>query len=130
MTDRLKALKRIRAVQGQIKRLADMRLATAERRKAEVAAAFADLETFMDDGAPVGDLARLAMWQKRRLALRGAEAEVERVSQAGKVVEAQTRLKLTERRVEELDLAARRQAERRDLQHLLDAFLARDGAPD
>ena len=41
---------------------------------------------------------------------------------------AQTRLTLTERRLDDLDLEARRAAERRELERLLDAYLARPPA--
>lgn len=127
--DRLKALKRIRAVQAQVKRLAEARLASAEHRKHELGAAFGHLGTFLDEACPTGDLAGLAIRAKRRIAQREAEAEVERTRHAASLVTAQTRLTLTERRVDDLDLEVRRAAERRDLEALLDAHFARANEP-
>ena len=59
--DRLKALKRIRAVQAQVKRLAEARLAAAERSKRDLGEAFGSLGAFMDEACPTGDLAGLAI---------------------------------------------------------------------
>ena len=123
--DRLKALRRIRAVQAQVKRLAEARLTAAERHKTDLGAAFGALGTFMDEACPTGALALLTEGSRRRVARREAEAEAERARHAAVLIAAQTRLTLTERRLDELDVEARRAAERRDLERLLDAFLAR-----
>ncbi len=130
MSERLKALRRVRAVQAQVKRMAEGRLAAAERREAALADAAADLGAFVAEGCPAGDLARLAVLQTRRLALQRRDAEAERAARAETVAEADRRHRLTERRIEELDADVRRAAERRDLQNLLDAFLARPGEAD
>lgn len=123
--DRLKALKRIRTVQAQVKRLAEARLAAAERSKRDLGEAFGSLGAFLDEACPTGDLAGLAIRSKRRVARREAEAETDRARHAEALVAAQTRLTLTERRLDDLDLEARRAAERRDLERLLEAYLAR-----
>ena len=129
MSERLRSLKRVHKVQAQVKRLAEARLATIERRKDELDTALRDIGDFLNDSATIGDLAAQAIRQAQRLAVREATTERERAVQAKVLYEAQSRLTMMEHQVEDLDREHRRTEERRDLERILDAFANRPPEP-
>ncbi len=129
MSARLKGLRRIHKLQSQIKRVAEARLATSERRKAELDTALRELGAFFERDGPIGDLAALGMRQAQRLARREAEAEQDRAGRATTLLHAESRLALMERRIDDLDRDDRRLEERLQLERILDAFANRADDP-
>ena len=130
MTDRLVALTRIAAVQRQIKRIADWRLAEAEREAAEIAEAQAAIDAWIADETPTGLLAEAAVRQARRTALRGAQAANAVAAASTAAREAGARDKLVERRRGEVARDERAAQERKTLERLVEAFAARGPAAD
>lgn len=130
MTARLAALRRVLAVQDQVKRIADWRLAEAERSAAEVGDAQAALAGFLDAAAVVGPLALLAQAQARRLDAREAAVAGRVAAEADAMRDAAARQKLLAKAVDVLarDEAALR--ERKDLERLADTCAGRAGAAD
>lgn len=132
MSERLKSMQRIVAMQAQRKRLAEWALAAAETRKASIGVARTELGTFVQDENLTGPLASLAMIQTRRLAEREAEAGAEVGRQRQAVQAAERRHRLAERLTEAVAADHRVEAERRGLEQLIESAVARDqqGAPD
>ncbi len=126
MTDRLKSMKRILKVQDGIKRMADWRLAEAERERAEAAEAGRALAAFIDREMLTGPLATAAVAQSGRLGEREAAA----VLRAEALRDATARQKLAGRAVADLGRAERQRAERKDLERLVEAFAARAPAEE
>ena len=102
MTDRLKSMKRILKVQDGIKRMADWRLAEAERERAEAAEAGREIAAFIDREMLTGPLAIAAVAQSGRLGEREAAAVLRAEAEA-----------------------ERQRDERKDLERLVEAFAAR-----
>lgn len=130
MNDRLRAMKRILAVQEQAKRLAEWQLFAIENRKRDIAAAQQDLDRFTESSALTGPLASVAVRSGRRLATRSVAAEAEHVAQTEVAREARSQVKLAGRMVEDLARDDRRVQERRDLERLIEAVAARPRDPD
>ncbi len=129
MNERLRALKRIRAVQQTLRDMADWKLGAAERAKADVTAARTALETYLSDAPPTGTFAAHAVRQVGRLLAREAEAEHARAALAASKLEAETRLKLAERVADTLGADERDRTERRRLEELVETMLARASDP-
>lgn len=125
MSERLRSMQRIVAVQAQRKRLAEWRLAAIETRKAAVVAARADLAAFVEDANLAGPLATLALGQHRRLAEREAQTEAERVRQLTAVQAAERRHRLAERITEAAAAEDRVAEERRSLERLIESTVGR-----
>ncbi len=128
MTDRLKSMKRILKVQDGIKRMADWRLAEAERERAEAAEAGRALAAFIDREMLTGPLATAAVAQSGRLGEREAAAVLQAEAEA--LRDATARQKLAGRAVADLGRAERQRAERKDLERLVEAFAARAPAEE
>ncbi|MCW6507345.1 hypothetical protein [Lichenifustis flavocetrariae] len=128
MSDRLKAMRRIMAVQAQAKRLAEWELAATERRKAAIEAARRDLDSFVEGANLAGPLGTIAIKQARRLAQREAASEQDRSRQIDAVQAAERRHRLSERVTETLATEERAAEERRLLEQLVEGLMAR-GAP-
>ena len=78
MRDRLEAMRRVLAVQQQVKRLAEWRLAAIGQQTAELTDARTALDRFVEGADLPGGLAGLALRQRSRLAERQAASERER----------------------------------------------------
>jgi hypothetical protein len=119
MKRRLQAIRRLVAVQDQLRRLAEWKLADIDRQIAEVAAAQADLDRFVDRSHPIsGMLLGVVTAQRRRLGVRAVQLKEARVGQAERVLEASRSFKLAENiegRVDEEDRRRREKAELADL---------------
>ncbi len=123
--DRLNSMRRILKVQDGIKRMADWRLAEAERERAEAEEARSAIAAFVDGEVLTGPLAAAAVSQARRLAEREAAAARRVAVEAEAMRDATARQKLAGRAVADLDRAERQRGERKDLERLIEAFAAR-----
>ncbi len=130
MNDRLLGMKRILKVQDQVKRIADWRVAEAERSKREIEDAQRALAAYIDDTVLDGSLAAAAVAQTRRLLGRGTAAAEALAAENEKAREAQGRQKLVARFVDGLSRDDRMVRERKDLDTLIEAFTSRASQPD
>ena len=126
MSERLRSLRRILAVQAQRKRLAEWALAAAETHKAAVGMERTELRGFVEAENLTGPLAGLALDQTRRLAERDAEAGRDVGRQRDAVQAAERRHRLAERLAEAVAAENRIEAERRSLEQLIEDAVARD----
>jgi hypothetical protein len=123
--DRLKAMRRIVAVQAQVKRIAEWKLASIEERKVRLETATRELAGFLDGENAVGRFATLALKQARRLAEREAAAERDRIRQAAATLKAQSRHKLAEEMTETFAREDRAVRERQALEQLIESFVSK-----
>ena len=130
MNDRLVGMKRILKVQDQVKRIADWRVADAERHKQEIEEAQRALVAYLDDAVLEGALAAVAVAQTRRLVRRGTAAAENLAAEIDMAREAQGRQKLVARLVDALGHEDRMARERKDLDALIEAFTLRAARPD
>ena len=130
MNDRLVGMKRILKVQDQVKRMADWRVADAERHKREIEDAQRALAAYLDDAALEGALAAAAVAQTRRLVRRGTAAAESLAAETEAARQAQGRQKLVARFVDALTHDDRTARERKDLDVLIEAFTIRAARPD
>ncbi len=130
MSDRLKSMERVVAVQAQVKRMAEWKLAAIEQRKAALVTAQRELASFLDDGAFMGPFATVALKQSDRIAQREAVAEHDRQRQAALTQKAQASHKLAEQMTDAVAKDERAAEERRALESLIEAHLARTAPPD
>ena len=128
MSERLRSLKRVQAVQSRMRDLATWKLGLAEREAAELAAARVAVDIFIAESAVAGPLALLAQGTARGLVAREASADVRRAALAARRLTAETRVKLVERIVEQVSRDERDVAERQRLEDLIEAMLAQAGA--
>jgi hypothetical protein len=128
MSDRLRSLQRIAALQAQRRRLAEWNLTALDRQRADIERAQRDLDDFMADTVLAAPLARVALAQGRRLAERDAAAAQERVRLAGLLQAAERRHKLAERIVDAVAADERAATERQTLEQLIDVMMAHDAA--
>ncbi len=122
--DRLRSMQRIQAVQDKVKRLAEAKLGAIEARRSAIETSRRELDAFLAE-ATGSDLAAAAFRQQVRLGAREAAVERERAAQADLLREAHGRLRLAERKAEDLGRDLRAQQERRDLERLIDALASR-----
>ena len=127
MSERLRAIKRVQAVQAAVRDLAAWKLGAVERRQAELAAARAALEAFIAQDLPTGAFAALSSKTVRRIAMREEAAERQHALLAEATRGAETRLRLAQKMVEGLAREESDAAERRRLEELLEMFLAQGG---
>jgi hypothetical protein len=127
MSERLKGIRRVQAVQAKIRDLAAWKLGAIERRQAELATARTAVEAFIASEGPTGALAGLADGTVRRLAGREAAVERQRIAVAGAAREAESRLKLADRLVDGIARDERDAQERRRLEDLVEMMLGRAG---
>ncbi len=125
MTDRLKSVKRILAVQVQVKRMAEIELAATERRKGALDTARKDLVAFVETLHGAAGMGLVATRQGSRLAKRETDAEAARLKQAAALATIQARLKLAERVNEAVGREERAAGERRELERLIEVFAGR-----
>jgi hypothetical protein len=129
MKRRLQAIRRLVAVQDQLRRLAEWKLADIDRQIAEVAAAQADLDRFVDRSHPIsGMLLGVVTAQRRRLGVRAAQLKEARVGQAERVLEASRSFKLAENIEGRVDEEDRRHREKAELAELIESALQPRGA--
>jgi hypothetical protein len=129
MKSRLQSIRRVVAVQEQLRRLAEWKLADIERQLAEVAAAQADLDRFVDRAHPLtGMLLGVVTTQRRKLALRAAQLKEARVSQTQHVLEASRSFKLAENIEGRIDEEERRRREKAELAELIENAVKTRGA--
>ncbi|MDX7950358.1 hypothetical protein P7D22_04095 [Lichenihabitans sp. Uapishka_5] len=130
MSDRLKSMQRIVAMQAQRKRLAEWKLIEIENRKAALVTARTALGDFVETESLVGPLAVLALRQTRRLAEREADTGIERDRQRGEVQAAERRHRLAERITETVAAEDRVVEDRRSLEVLIEGAVARQQAEE
>ncbi len=132
--EKLAGLKRIEAVQAQMVRLGEARLAAATRAAHDLAADSARLRDYLSgegaDGVapaiPLGaPLVKAALKTSLAIERRLAAAEGERQAQALRLEELRARARAVERMGAEAAVAARRVEEDRALAQALEAWLAR-----
>jgi hypothetical protein len=122
MKRRLQSIRRMLAVQDQLRRLAEWKLADIDRQLAEVAAAQADLDSFVDRAHPIsGMLLGVVTTQRRRLGARAVQLKEARVSQAERLLEASRSLKLAEGIEGRVDDEERRRREKAELIELIES---------
>ncbi|HEX4766137.1 MAG TPA: hypothetical protein VH414_07645 [Lichenihabitans sp.] len=128
MSERLDAMRRLMRLQGQVKRLAEARLAEAEAERREIEAAQRDLDAFVGEAPVAGKLASLVVVQRRRLGAQAVLAGQKVDRQAQETREARTRLKIAERMAETLGAEDRQLQERKEFERLLDGMMGRKPA--
>lgn len=128
MSERLRSLERIVALQAQRKRMAAWKLAAVERHRAEIEAARHNLDGFVADANLAGPLATVALKHTRRLAEREAAAKQEQARLTLHLQAAERRHKLAERIAGNVAAEERVVAERHTLEQLLDAYMSRSDA--
>lgn len=129
MSERLKSMQRVLAVQAQAKRIAEWKLATIDQRKTVLDQARLALGDFMDGGELTGALAGVALTQAKRIAERQAIVDLDRQRQFDRTQKAQRSHKLAERMTETVAKDERAAEDRRALEALIDAFMTRPSDP-
>ena len=130
MSERLEAMRRIVKVQSQIQRLAEWRVLESEAKVRANAAARADLATFVEQPEAVGGLASAALKQAQRLVEREGHLTLERDQRIAANVAATRRLKGSETLVDTLGRAHREAEERKSLEAIIEAAMARRRVDD
>lgn len=126
MTDRLDSMKRLVRLQHQVKRLAEAELQTAISRKSEIEAMALGLDGLIGSPDHAPALVKMAMGQRRRVAVRHTEATRSLEAQGEATLEARSRFRLAERLVETIAEEESRVQERKDLERLIQAMANRD----
>lgn len=125
MATRLDALRRIAAVQDDMKKLVEWQLSQAGAACRDAAADRARLDSLIGNADPLGaGLARAALRATKSVDRRLASAEAERDLQQGRLREIQRREHALGAALGRAEIAARREGEARDLRDVLDAWLA------
>ncbi len=129
MADRAKALGRVLAVQRQVVRLAEWRLAALQRQCAEIKDDQACLQAFVAGEEALTPLLSAAAFGRGQSLLQAA-AERESQAQAQSVATdaARQRERLAEKLVEAVRAEARRAAEKRHLEEAVEAWARRGDA--
>jgi hypothetical protein len=123
MASRLAKLKRIVAVQDKLHQLEEFRLATLERRSAELREDEASLlAAFNGNEAFAGLFVDAMASQLRRIAGEAIRVEASQAEQGDRVREAALRLKRTERFTDKTEREERQAQEKQVFQELLDAL--------
>lgn len=130
MSDRLKSMRRLARVQGQVKRLAEADLQSADEHRRDVAATALGLDAFMGDPDLSSRMISMAIGQRRKVAVRLTEAERALAAQTEVTREARSRFRLAERMVDNLGVEEKRAQERKDLERLIEAAANRDKTSD
>ena len=128
MSERLDAMRRLMRLQGQVKRLAEVKLAEAEAARRDIKAAQRDLDAFVGEAPVAGKLASLVVVQRRRLGAQAVLAAQQVDRQAEETREARSRLKIAERMAETLGAEDRRLEERKAFERLLDGMMGQKSA--
>lgn len=129
MADRTKKVARILKVQQDMQKLADWRLAMLRREAGELAVAQEEIvAVFNDDDRLHGILIDPMARRLRQLAAEAHRVKVETAAQEHRVLAQTRKLKQTERLLERTAQEEERARERRELEALLDAVLAKRDA--
>jgi hypothetical protein len=129
MQARLKSLRRILAVQKDLQRLAEWKLATLQRKEADLQKDQERLVTYLDeDHSFTPTYAKTIADRLRTLAVERQRAAVEKQIQAERVLDQTRRLGQTERRVDTAAALLRRIEERQDLAEVIEAQVNRKQA--
>jgi hypothetical protein len=129
MQARLKSLRRILAVQKDLQRLAEWKLATLQRREADLQKDQERLVTYLDeDHSFTPTYAKTIADRLRTLGAERQRAAVEKQIQAERVLDQTRRLGQTERRVDTAAALLRRIEERQDLAEVIEAQVNRKQA--
>jgi hypothetical protein len=129
MQARLKSLRRILAVQKDLQRLAEWKLATLQRKEADLQKDQERLVTYLDeDHSFTPTYAKTIADRLRALAADRQRAAVEKQIQAERVLDQTRRLGQTERRVDTAAALLRRIEERQDLAEVIEAQVNRKQA--
>jgi hypothetical protein len=129
MQARLKSLRRILAVQKDLQRLAEWKLATLQRKEADLQKDQERLVTYLDeDHSFTPAYAKTISDRLRTLAGERQRAAVEKQIQAERVLDQTRRLGQTERRVDTAAALLRRIEERQDLAEVIEAQVNRKQA--
>ena len=127
MADRLAALKRIQGVQTQMARLAEWRIAAADRACRVLADDQARLREYVSTDGSIGvALAKAALKSIIEVDRRLVRAQTDRACENAKLVELKRGERVVTTMHDEAAVKARRADEDRDLARTLDAWLARD----
>jgi hypothetical protein len=126
MGDRLDKLRRIKRLQGDLHRLAEWRLAQLAQRERGLAEQQQALITTLNDEDHLHGMFVASMARR----LKSLAGETERVramleAQSGRVLDEAKRLKRAELMAGRVESDDRREAEKRDLLHLIEALVAR-----
>jgi hypothetical protein len=120
MRDRLDKIRRILGVEQQLRRAAEARLAELDRREAEIRQAEGALLAFLAGGSPHPGLAAALAGGLKRRAAETAAVQIEKEAQARLLKERYGREKRAERLVDAIAEAYRKEAEKRELQLILE----------
>ena len=121
-------MRRVLAVQDQLKRLAEWRLADAEALRRDLEAEALALDGFIDRSELSDPLATTAMNHRRRVAGREAAAKETIEQETKATTEARSLHRLAERMIGGLKTDIARERERQDLERLLEDLAGRDPA--
>lgn len=126
MADRLAKVQRIQSVQATMHRLAEWRLAELQRHERELAERQQEMIHALNGDQRLHGLFVSAM-ARRLKALAGEEERTRaaREAQADRVLDEAKRLKRTERLVDRVEIEHRREAEKHELQRLIEGLGAR-----
>jgi hypothetical protein len=128
MADRQKSLRRLVAVQGQMVRLNEWRLAQAEQSCRMIEESQTRLQTYVvEEGALGATLARAALRSLHGLDKLLAEAERQRAASQKALEGAKQRAKTAEKVSDRVGREARRSAEDRELARVVETWLAAKG---
>lgn len=129
MKQRLQSIRRVLAVQDQLRRMAEWKLADIERQLADVRQAQVDLDHFVDRAHPIGGLLLgVVTTQRRRLADRAAQLKEAKAKQAQRLLEASRSFKLAENLEGRVDEDDRRRREKAEIAELIDRAVQPRGA--
>jgi hypothetical protein len=121
MADRLHAIKRVLAVQAQLHRLAQWKLAELERREDALQERHESLLRFVDeDGSYAALFGNALMRRLRGISEEKAEVVAAKHEQADKTLEELRRVGRMQRMADELEDEARQERERQELREILE----------
>ena len=130
MKDRLRSMRRVLAVQEQVKRLAEWQLTSAETRQRELEGEAQELDGYIARSAIGDPLSNAAMGQRRRVAGQEVANTEAVVRERQAVTQARSLHRLAERMLDTLETDDERLRERRDLERLIEELCGRKADPD
>jgi uncharacterized coiled-coil protein SlyX len=129
VADRLRKARRIMAVQAQLHRLAEWRLAALVREEGELDASQQQLIGTLNEDAALHGLFVDAMARRlRALARETDRVKAAQEEQSRRLLEEAMRLKRAERMADRIGKEERRAGEKRDLQRLLEGIVKGDAS--
>ena len=130
MKDRLRSMRRVLAVQEQVKRLAEWQLTSAETRQRELEGEAQELDGYIARSAIGDPLSNAAMGQRRRVAGQEVVNTEAVVRERQAVTQARSLHRLAERMLDTLATDDERLRERRALERLIEELCGREADPD